>query len=123
MSDTKLSDEMRLEVCVAKSYGEVLNFQMLDDWTERVSALEAEVEGLKELALCLYYSFDLRKRDEVRTVFLGNELQPIMDALLPKITCPFCGWGDVDATWYENKPGSKCYYTCPKCNEDPRGGP
>jgi hypothetical protein len=42
MSDTKLSDEMRLEVCVAKSYGEGLNFQMLNDWTERVSALEVD---------------------------------------------------------------------------------
>jgi hypothetical protein len=42
MSDTKLSDEMRLEVCVAKSHDEGLNFQMLDDWTERVSNLEVD---------------------------------------------------------------------------------
>jgi hypothetical protein len=47
MSDTKLSDEMRLEVCVAKSYGEVLNFQMLNDWTERVSALEVDNAHLR----------------------------------------------------------------------------
>jgi hypothetical protein len=42
MSDTRLSDEMHREIEVAKSYGEVLNFQMLDDWTERVSNLEVD---------------------------------------------------------------------------------